>query len=208
MCVTHYHRWSRETKADRDPPGICRGCGAAIPRTGKTQPAHYCGPDCRPRCSVEGCVKPRHGLTYCSAHHTRWKRCGDPLAPLQREPNVGSCSVDGCDDPSRKRSTGRLQRTDTIWCPDCGRTSPDVQRFRRYGVTKDQYEAAQAAGCPICLRTDRPLHVDHDHSCCPGDKRSCGDCVRGFICGPCNRGLGLFFDDTDALRRAADYLDS
>jgi hypothetical protein len=105
--------------------------------------------------------------------------------------------------------TGRLQRSDTKWCPDCGRESPDVQRFRRYGITRAQYESAVAVGCLICKRTDRQLHVDHDHSCCPtrgGTSATCGKCVRGLICGPCNRGLGLFFDDADALLRASEYL--
>lgn len=267
----------------------CQGCGATIYRTVPVAPIqHYCGPDCRPRCSVEGCDKPRHGPTYCSAHHTRWKRYGDAEAPRQRRRNDGACEVEGCDEPMRKRgwcvshysqwrrrgtvepfirrwaepggecvlcgapvpegvgrrkycsdscqqiasrtkgmrptegfcvfcdkpfsltkrtATGRLQRVDTVWCPDCGRDSPDVQRFKRYGVTRAEYRAATERGCAICRRTDRPLHVDHDHTCCPSDKRCCGECVRGFICGPCNRGLGLFFDNATALRAAADYLD-
>lgn len=269
----------------------CKGCGEPILRTAKTAPIPwYHGPDCRPRCSIDGCDKPTHGASeWCSAHVARAKKYGDPLAPLVRQPNVGSCSVEGCEEPSRKRGwctshysqwrqlgevrteikrwsvpsdacvvcgepvppgggrrrhcssacqvassrhggtrptkatcsfcgqvfplnrtrTGRLQRSDTKWCPDCGRKSPEVQRFRRYGVTREQYEAAVAAGCEICGRKDKPLHVDHDQSCCPTRGRTnvtCGKCVRGFICGPCNRGLGLFFDNPDALLRASLYL--
>lgn len=83
----------------------CRGCGADILRTNATAPIrHYCSPDCRPRCDVDGCDKPRHGYIYCSAHHTRWKRYGEPLEPLVRTPNVGPCSVDGCGQPMRKRT--------------------------------------------------------------------------------------------------------
>lgn len=105
--------------------------------------------------------------------------------------------------------TGRLQRTDTIWCPDCGRESPDVQRFKRYGVTKQEYVAATLAGCEICGRTDQTLHVDHDHSCCSGrggKAKTCGKCVRGFLCGSCNRAIGLFADRPELLVRAAEYL--
>lgn len=81
----------------------CKGCGATIYRTDATGPIkHYCGPECRPRCSVEGCEKPQHGNVYCGAHHTRWKRTGDPLTPKVRHPNVGACSVDGCDKSMRK----------------------------------------------------------------------------------------------------------
>lgn len=263
----------------------CLGCGALLSGKGGRR---YCGPNCRPRCSVDACERPAHGKTYCTAHHTRWKRFGDPIAPLVRQKNDGPCCIEGCDRPMRKvgmcgshyqqsrrtkapakpfmytwvddtttpcivcgaetprrrrycsagcqqawvrssgarpseaecdfcgelfslgrERTGRLQRIDTKWCPDCGRDSPDVSRFRRYGITREEYEAASALGCRICLRTDRKLHVDHDHACCSmrgGSASTCGNCVRGLICGPCNRGLGLFFDDADALERAAKYL--
>jgi hypothetical protein len=57
------------------------------------------------------------------------------------------------------------------------------------------------------LRT--ALVVDHDHSCKNAGcgAYSCGQCVRGFLCGHCNTGLGLFIDTPGALRAAADYLD-
>ena len=85
----------------------CNGCGELIYRTVAVAPIrHYCSPDCRPRCSVEGCEKPRHGNIYCSAHRGRWVKYGDPLTPLRRQPNVGTCSVEGCDEPMRK----------TGWC--------------------------------------------------------------------------------------------
>ncbi|AEO94441.1 HNH endonuclease [Mycobacterium phage Kahlid] len=64
--------------------------------------------------------------------------------------------------------------------------------------------------CPICggdigFET-RALHVDHDHSCCSGNK-SCGRCLRGVICGHCNKGLGYFRDNPQALRAAIHYLE-
>lgn len=64
-----------------------------------------------------------------------------------------------------------------------------------YGITPEQYEAlfnAQNGCCALCdRRPNHLLHVDHDHSCCPG-KRSCGQCIRGLLCGSCNRLLGWF----------------
>jgi len=68
----------------------------------------------------------------------------------------------------------------------------------------------QAGRCAIC-QTDKPgskgFHVDHDHSCCTGS-RSCGDCVRGLLCFPCNIGIGLLRDNPATLRSALRYLDS
>ena len=30
-------------------------------------------------CSVDGCEKPLHSSKFCNAHHSRWRRYGDPL---------------------------------------------------------------------------------------------------------------------------------
>ena len=81
-----------------------------------------------------------------------------------------------------------------------------------YSISPEQYWAiyeAQGGRCAICQRATgarRKLSVDHDHACCNGP-RSCGKCVRGLLCGPCNRDvLGHLRDSTDALQRAIDYL--
>ena len=109
------------------------------------------------------------------------------------------------------KSGKRIQRTDTKWCPDCRRDSPEVKRMVIYKVTPDAYAAALLRGCDICHEIKPQLHVDHDHSCCPnrgGGSRTCGKCVRGFLCGPCNRALGMMRDDPQRLTRAIDYLDT
>lgn len=63
----------------------------------------YCGPECRPRCKIEGCEKPVHAREMCSAHSTREKVYGDPLAPLVRQRVKGqTCTVAGCDALMRK----------------------------------------------------------------------------------------------------------
>lgn len=82
---------------------------------------------------------------------------------------------------------------------------------RVYSLTPEQYAAlyeAQGRRCAICRRATgatRRLAVDHDHSCCPGPT-SCGRCVRGLLCGPCNDGLAHARDDPEHFRRAIAYL--
>jgi Recombination endonuclease VII len=51
-----------------------------------------------------------------------------------------------------------------------------------------------------------PLAIDHDRACCPGN-RSCGKCLRGLIRRNLNVALGMFNDDPELLRAAADYIE-
>ena len=89
-----------------------------------------------------------------------------------------------------------------------------LQKNYGIGIAKfDAMLAAQGGTCAVatCTRTGtndgRALHVDHDHSCCPGE-RSCGKCVRWLLCYQHNTGLGMFNDDPAELRAAADLLES
>lgn len=86
-------------------------------------------------------------------------------------------------------------------------------RLRAYGITYDEYVdllERQGGGCAGC--GDPPpegssLHIDHDHSCCPERKKSCGECVRGLLCASCNNALGRVRDDPAVLRRLAAYIE-
>lgn len=87
------------------------------------------------------------------------------------------------------------------------------RRFRRYGLTEASFDAlllSQGGSCAICRSTspdDRRggWHVDHDHACCPGGE-SCGECVRGILCGRCNNMIGFAEDDPEVLSAAAEYV--
>ncbi|SFB69714.1 Recombination endonuclease VII [Nocardioides terrae] len=81
-----------------------------------------------------------------------------------------------------------------------------VWRFNLPRETLETILSARDGMCWICGESPG-THIDHDHACCPGT-RSCGACVRGVLCQPCNLGLGFFRDRTDVLLRAVDYLRS
>lgn len=75
--------------------------------------------------------------------------------------------------------------------------------LRVYGLTTEAFDAlarVQGGVCAVCRRPPgaQRLHVDHDHA--TGE-------VRGLLCGPCNRAIGLVDDDPTRLRGLADYLE-
>lgn len=81
----------------------------------------------------------------------------------------------------------------------------------RFGMTLEAYEwilASQGGVCAICRkppvssgRRNSParLAVDHDHKT---------DRIRGLLCGPCNRLLGIARDSIEILMSAAKYLEA
>jgi hypothetical protein len=85
---------------------------------------------------------------------------------------------------------------------------------RKYGLTSVDAMvilASQGFMCPVCetdLEPGGSWHVDHDHRCCDtgNNGTTCGQCVRGILCGPCNLGLGAFRDSQASLARASAYL--
>jgi hypothetical protein len=91
-----------------------------------------------------------------------------------------------------------------VWRGKNKRASKSIDLKKMYGITMDQYEAMEAAQGGVCAICNDPpggryknLAVDHCHS--TGK-------VRGLLCGSCNRALGFFRDDTDAIQRAVEYL--
>ena len=91
------------------------------------------------------------------------------------------------------------------------RQSHEYKRYQRACFDKHKYNllpehkeelfAMQEGACAICRTTlgvkVGDIKVDHDHS--TGD-------VRGLLCDLCNRGLGMFRDNTRSLGRAINYL--
>ena len=83
-----------------------------------------------------------------------------------------------------------------------------MSHLKRYGLTREQYEAmlaAQHGGCAVCggtngsSRNRKLLCVDHCHH--TGK-------VRGLLCDNCNRGIGALKDDLGLVRKALLYLEA
>lgn len=75
-----------------------------------------------------------------------------------------------------------------------------IARLRCYGITSDEFAqvlAEQDGRCAVCGDDERPLVIDHDHQTLR---------FRGLLCDLCNRGLGLFRDDSERLHAAVEYL--
>jgi hypothetical protein len=90
------------------------------------------------------------------------------------------------------------------------------RQARRHNLPDGWYEATLAAqdgkcGNQRCGRTDPEgrtpglWYVDHDHTCCPSGAKSCGRCLRGLLCAPCNLALGLLRDDEEVALGLVEY---
>jgi hypothetical protein len=85
------------------------------------------------------------------------------------------------------------------------RSNRSFRLNQKYGLNADAYAAQlalQGGVCAICGSSDpgkgrRYFSVDHDHET---------GAVRGLLCAPCNRGLGLLCDDLSTVEAAARYL--
>jgi len=109
------------------------------------------------------------------------------------------------------KPNGRTRRC----CRECARVNMITQNVKRYGITKPDFEAlvaSQDSRCAICKgkfwdEVSSP-HIDHDHTCCNEQMRSCGKCIRGLLCRGCNQVLGCAKDDIETLKAAIKYLRS
>ncbi len=71
-----------------------------------------------------------------------------------------------------------------------------AQRRRAYGAVDPSGEL-KAGPCEICGTHADPLHYDHDHVT---------GAFAGWLCGNCNRAIGLMKDDAERLEKAAAYV--
>lgn len=94
-------------------------------------------------------------------------------------------------------------------CIDC---ASDAAIRRAFGLTLAEWtwlHDIQGGVCALCGEPEtsgrQRLSVDHDHSCC-GKGKGCKRCIRGLLCGVCNRVLGQVEARPVLVCRFADYL--
>ena len=152
------------------------------------------------RCGGPQCDHPakEHGL--CQGHRLQ-QRKGRPLQPLRKSAPHGSNVGKTCEAPLCRGARCSSERQ---LCNSHVKSAPDA------GALRDLFEV-QGGACAICRAPFTPCRmyrVDHDHRCCPPAQRKlCGNCTRGLLCGPCNLGMGNFQDNPEMLHRAATYLE-
>ncbi|MFC4114136.1 endonuclease domain-containing protein [Nonomuraea zeae] len=166
-------------------------------------------------------------------HYAQWQR-GETVRPLLvRYPQSGTCRFDGCSQPVRTRGLcqrhykqelrgadltelpPKVARVKDRECayPDCTRVAhardlclKHYGRAWAFNLTAETFiRLTYQTSCNACGDAGGELHIDHDHSCCPGP-RSCGQCIRGVLCMSCNTALGHVKDDAGRLEALANYL--
>lgn len=171
----------------------CEHCGGLIPLEADSR-ARTCSPGCgiarQNAKSAEAKRAAKQAAWLAAQPVCQREQCGN-LIPESRPPYAKYCS------PECKK-----KEMDARWRA----RSPHYNRQYLYGMTPEQYEAQMAAQdnrCAICGSADWPgkggrPNTDHCHAT---------GVFRGFICGNCNNGLGMFGDSPARLRAAADYLE-
>lgn len=208
---------ARETSVRSRMPRRCQ-----MPAKGKRcEPGCTCGLH-SPKPCKPGCVCHRHSQPSvkcpddctCGRHLGQPKRTRDDRRAQVREsvrrhreanPDSNAATVQRWRDAHPEEARERQR----------GAKGTQYRLKHLYDMTPERWAqmlAEQDNCCYLCsepldLDTPRKIHVDHDHSCCRGVK-SCGKCVRGIACEPCNRGIGAFGDDPERMRRVAERLEA
>ena len=151
------------------------------------------------------------------------------LGKRSREQTDGTWTCRKCKQNLTKDRFGVLQRTGKprsycLVCEDSLRKndvkkSPEKHRDSSlratYGISLEEYKNILEKQKGVCASCGHPetrmsfgkisrLAIDHDHSCCPGQK-SCGKCVKGLLCCRCNMTLGLLENSPEIVQKLLDY---
>lgn len=193
--------------------GLCEACYSKMRVRFRPERRAKTMADCHPD-------RPLRAKGLCAQCYNRdWKRARTPMTTQprpkpMRPPTMATCHPDrpmtarglcaSCyQRDRRKKVTPEQQRA---WQQRHRERHPDYTRRKtlrlRYNLTLEGLAAMrdrQDGRCAICQEPlPEKYDIDHDHAT---------GRVRGLLCGPCNRGLGSFRDDTARLRAAVAYLE-
>lgn len=168
--------------------------------------------DLQERTCVDCGVTGGDGLFYRRGNaglDTRCKKCRN--AKQSKEPcGTRVCTSCGKVGGAGEFGVGRMYKNGLL--PNCKECHAIHQRRRKFKITEEELrELSEVHECEICgaavawhkkrsggRRTPTgTVHIDH----CHGTGR-----VRGVLCGPCNRAIGLFKDNPATLWKAIVYL--
>ena len=118
----------------------------------------------------------------------------------------GDCRTAAALADSRARQTARRRGVRLRDNPEARRRWSRKHKLTRYGLTQTQFDWLLKVQQYACAMGGEPftensqIFVDHDHACCPGEKMSCGKCIRGLLCLSCNTALGQIERKTGLAR--------
>ena len=139
-----------------------------------------------------------------SRYKAEWQAlvdAGVTLSEVGRRYGAPSSTVGNILNPERVRAYNEKRKEyRRAWDAanqDRKRASGRKARRKLQGI-KNPTGETRSGPCQICNGHQDTLHLDHD--------AKTGE-ARGWLCGPCNRAIGMMKDSPVLLRRAADYLE-
>lgn len=187
-------------------------------------------------CSVPNCGRPHKARGYCQTHYMQRQRGAPiaEIIKVRAREKPPECTEDGCSEPVKSKGLCKLhyqrllrhghtryrdRKKPPKFCsePACenvmyalGMCHAHYSRTRKAeerGANLEALMKKQNGLCAICQKPEkstdglsgkrRSLAIDHCHET---------GRARGLLCSSCNRGLGLFQDNSELLARARLYL--
>jgi len=152
-------------------------------------------------CSFPGCGKNLYAKGFCKGHYQQTidGRKLKPLRPKRNFQDVVFRNNEGnkhcvrCDEWLPEDYFGEKEgHADGLymWCRRCQADDrKGLPITRRWELMELQEGGCQGCGFVFSIHGGKgnTYYIDHDHRCCPGNTGNCGNCIRGLLCGSCNK---------------------